>query len=498
MTPAVSRALQSASRWAKQEGMNAVLPAHILWALLEEEEGRAVTLLKNAQLDWEEFQQARPVSLDEEESDKELTISDECREILIDARELARLISPDREISSEALLVTLLRQESTLRQGLEQFGLEFAKLEKDIIGDAGAPVELDEPLELGPPREQIDLARIMDANANRAREALRVIEDYCRFVLNDAFLTRELKELRHGLKDTLSVLPTADLLDARETIQDVGTAISTESESTRLSLISVAQVNLKRLQEALRCLEENGKVVSAEMGKQIEALRYRSYTLERALLRGTESRERLASCQIQLLVTGATCKKGLESTVTNALRAGVDIIQLREKELTDNELLKRAKQVRQWTNDANALFIVNDRPDIARLAQADGVHLGQDDLSIQDARRVLGPGALIGVSTHSLEQVRQAVLDGADYIGIGPTFLSQTKDYTEEHLAGVAFVQQATEETSLPAFVIGGVSPKTLPQALATGAKRVAVSHCVCQSEEPGAIVTDLLRLLNS
>src|SRR5207248_6725982 len=102
----------------------------------------------------------------------------------------------------------------------------------------------------------------------------------------------------------------------------------------------------------------------------------------------------------------------------------------RQKELSDRELLERAREIRRWTREAGALFIVNDRPDIARLVEADGVHLGQDDLPVKEARRILGPDALIGVSTHDIEQLRQAVLDGASYIGVGPTFPSDTKDFT--------------------------------------------------------------------
>src|SRR5437764_4528103 len=100
------------------------------------------------------------------------------------------------------------------------------------------------------------------------------------------------------------------------------------------------------------------------------------------------------------------------------------IFQLREKTLSDRDFLERARNVRRWTRKAGTLFIVNDRPDIARLAEADGVHLGQDDMSVADAQKVLGGNLLIGVSTHSEAQLRKAVIDGANYIGIGPTFPS--------------------------------------------------------------------------
>src|SRR3712207_5176281 len=131
------------------------------------------------------------------------------------------------------------------------------------------------------------------------------------------------------------------------------------------------------------------------------------------------------------------------------------MVQLREKSLSDRELLERARQVRRWTRETGTLFIVNDRPDIARLAEADGVHLGQEELPVKEARRLLGPEALVGVSTHDLEQVGQALRDGASYVGVGPTFPSQTKPFPD--FPGLEFVRQAAAETSLPAFVIGGV-----------------------------------------
>src|SRR5207248_5017898 len=129
---------------------------------------------------------------------------------------------------------------------------------------------------------------------------------------------------------------------------------------------------------------------------------------------------RLEKARLYVLLTGATCTAALDWTIREAAGGGADMFQLREKTLSDRELLERARNVRQWTRETGTLFIINDRPDVARLVEADGVHLGQDDLSVKEARRVLGPGPLIGVSTHTPEQVRRAVLDGGSYLGVGP------------------------------------------------------------------------------
>jgi thiamine-phosphate pyrophosphorylase len=343
----------------------------------------------------------------------------------------------------------------------------------------------------------MDAARILDANANRAREALRVVEDYCRFALDDAYLSGTLKQMRHDLTEILTELDDKKIvgLAARETLGDVGTRLITPQELIRQSPEDVVQANLKRLQEALRSLEEYAKLSRPALGQALELLRYRSYTLERAIVLGTDARQRLTHARLYLLVTGSLCTAALDWTIAEAVAGGVQVVQLREKELNDRELLERARQVRQWTRDAGILFIMNDRPDIARLVEADGVHLGQDELPVKEARRIVGPDTLIGVSTHDIEQVRWAIDQGASYIGIGPTFPSGTKAFGQ--LAGLEFIRQATAETSLPAFAIGGVNSNNIADAVAAGARRVAVCQAICQAEDPRRVAAGMRRILD-
>jgi thiamine-phosphate pyrophosphorylase len=182
-------------------------------------------------------------------------------------------------------------------------------------------------------------------------------------------------------------------------------------------------------------------------------------------------------------------------TVREALAGGAQVIQLREKSLPDRDAMAIAHMVRRATRDADALFVVNDRPDIARLADADGVHVGQEELSVKDARRIVGPHALVGVSTHSIEQARQAVLDGANYIGVGPTFPSSTKSF--DVFPGLALIQQVRAEIRLPAFAIGGIDQDRIDDVIAAGARRVAVSSAVCGAEDPRAAAADLRRRLD-
>lgn len=342
--------------------------------------------------------------------------------------------------------------------------------------------------------DRSDTFRILDAAANRVREGLRVAEDYARFALDDAHLSRRLKELRHELAGLLAGFDRETLCSARDTLRDVGTAISTESEAVRRVPLDVVRANLRRAQEGLRTLEEFGKLVDPATAAGFERLRYLAYTVEKAILTADAARERLADCRLCLLVTQANCRGGAEHVVREALAAGAGMVQVREKSLSDRELIGHARRVRGWTREAGALFIVNDRPDIAALVDADGVHVGQDDLPVREARRIVGPEKLIGVSTHDIAQARQAVLDGADYLGVGPTFPSRTKEF--ESLAGLEFVREVAAEVSLTWFAIGGIDAGNLAQVVAAGARRIAVSGAICAAESPGEATRRLLDAL--
>lgn len=477
-SPAVRRIIETALNGPAAPAATlkqAVAGRLLLLALIAEEEGRACQLLEAHGL-------ARDVVVSKlgDQSDGRPLLLDR---LLADARVLSRERDAEGTVTSEFFLIALLQSDEALGGALAAWGLDVAALVRAVLGDERPPLPVDDSLRLADEPGRLGAGRILDVNANRAREALRILDDFCRFERNDAYLTEEFKRLRHDLSGLLDSLPPEWLLASRETIQDVGTGIGAPAELIRSSPRDVARVNLKRLQEALRSLEEFGKIASATFAEGIEQLRYRSYTLEKALLLGDAARAALAEVRLYVLLTGARCAAALDWTIAEAAAGGAGMFQLREKELDDRELLARARLARHWAHQAGALFIVNDRPDIAHLAEADGVHLGQDDMPVHEARRILGPDALIGVSTHNLEQVRQAVLDGASYIGIGPMYSSTTKEFAE--LAGPEFVKAALAETSLPAFAIGGINLQTIDSAVAAGVRRVAVSSAIATAEEP-------------
>ncbi|MEX2558809.1 MAG: thiamine phosphate synthase, partial [Pirellulales bacterium] len=346
------------------------------------------------------------------------------------------------------------------------------------------------------PYERPRVARILDAAANRAREALRVIEDYARFALDDAGLTSQIKQLRHAISQTLSALVPRQALAARDTEADVGTGLTAASESRRADLESVLTANFKRLEESLRSLEEYGKLLDPALAGQCKQWRYRSYTLHRSVVLAGRTHLRPDLPRLCVLVDGGPSEAAFAERIEALLAAGVRLLQLRDKTLDDRLLLARARTARSLTRAAAALLIINDRADLAALVNADGVHVGQHDLAVSEARAMVSGSALVGVSTHSLAQARQAEADGADYIGVGPTFASNTKRFEPGELQGAELLRAVAAEIHLPAFAIGGIDRGNLPQVLASGFSRVAVSGAVAQAAHPASAAAELLEML--
>ncbi len=348
-----------------------------------------------------------------------------------------------------------------------------------------------EPSTAAPEETTLDWCRLVDAAANRSRESLRVIEDYVRFVLDDRHLVKRLKSVRHEVAQLAGLLLPAGYLAARDTLTDVGTEVHGSGEDARTDMGHVAMVNFGRLEEALRSLEEFGKLVDPSTARRCKALRYDAYTLHKAVGTTGESLGRFPAHAVYVLVDGRDREDELIELVTGLVRAGVSAIQLRDKRLDDRELMARARAIRAATRGTNVLFIVNDRADVAAVSEADGVHIGQDELSVRDVRRIVGSRALVGVSTHNLHQARQAVLEGASYLGAGPTFMSKTKSFAA--YPGIDYLRQVAAEISLPTFAIGGITEANLEQVLAAGMRRVAVSGGVMHSADPVAAARRLV-----
>lgn len=457
------------------------------------DEGRATEILREAGVEFS--------PMPRENASVELRSYSEWQRTLIrQADHFVVLTNSNDPTGTEHLLLAALSLDAELARRLAPFGVTEASVltqvtqaDPELSGPEQALVQIT-PANQGLP-EGVGLSRILDASANRAREGLRVVEDYVRFHLDDALLSGELKSIRHLLTRTLSHLGQAHWISSRDTLHDVGTLGTLASERQRGSLSDVLRANLKRIEEALRTLEEYGKLIDSQLSLQISQCRYRMYTVEKGLETAIQSRQRLAECRLYLLVTAADCRYGAEQTIRHSVEKGVDVVQLREKQMSDREFVRYARRVREWTADAGTLLIINDRPDLAVAAGADGVHLGQDDLDVQAARRILGRHGLIGVSTHSPEQAQRAIFEGADYLGVGPVFPSATKDFSE--FPGLDYVRYVAKNTCLPWFAIGGINAENLPDVLQAGGERVAVSSVICRAPHPQGVTETLKALLS-
>lgn len=323
-----------------------------------------------------------------------------------------------------------------------------------------------------------------------------MVEDYQRMVLSDGHLSQLAKQLRHDLALAAQRVSSAERYASRNTLGDVGTTNTTPGEAVRRDPADVATASFRRTAEALRTIEEYGKLIDETLAATCEQLRYRLYTLEKATGLTCETLTRLAGVRLCVLVEAGDSDHSFCEQVAALVEAGVGAIQLRDKRCDDRLLLARARQLVAATRQSDTQAIVNDRPDIAAAAHADGVHLGQNDLPVCEARTIVGPRQLIGVSTHSLEQAKQAVLEGANYLGAGPTFASTTKAFAK--FPGLDYLRQVSDEVSLPTFAIGGITASNLADVLATGIQRVAVAGAVTGASDPASAAQALQSALKN
>ncbi len=330
--------------------------------------------------------------------------------------------------------------------------------------------------------------RILDANLDRAREGLRVIEDWCRFGLNRGDLTETLKHLRQQLAQW----HTPELRLARDTPGDPGTPLTHPDEAQRSSLTHVLQANFCRVQEALRVLEEYGKLHSMAMGAACKQMRYQVYTLESQVL-GDARRQQLLTARLYLVTAPVD---NVLATVEAALAGGLRLVQYRDKDTDDRDRLALAQQLKDLCHRYGALFLVNDRVDLALAVDADGVHLGQKDLPIATARTLLGPQRIIGRSTTNPEEMAKALADGADYIGVGPVYATPTKP--DRAAAGLDYVRYAADHATVPWYAIGGIDGENLADVLAAGAERVAIVRAIMQAAQPTPVTRGLIAQVSS
>lgn len=197
---------------------------------------------------------------------------------------------------------------------------------------------------------------------------------------------------------------------------------------------------------------------------------------------GSERRERLRAARLYLVTGARPGGRPLADVLAAALRGGVDLVQLREKDAPDEAILAAAAEARALCDAHGALLLVNDRPDLAARAGADGVHVGQDDMTVAEARAIVGPQLLVGLSTHTPGEIDAA---DADYIGVGPVHATPTKP--GRLAVGLDLVRHAAAHAGMPWFAIGGIDPLSVDAVVEAGATRIAVVRAITEAEDPEA-----------
>jgi thiamine-phosphate pyrophosphorylase len=334
--------------------------------------------------------------------------------------------------------------------------------------------------------------RIIDANFNRAREAIRVIEDYCRFALNSAPLSERAKQLRHQLSAAINKLDAGRLISSRDTLGDVGAGKTVDTQLTRSSLNDCFTAGCKRLTEALRTLAEMSHTQNRAVAETIEKLRFAAYALEKDIVLFAEPAEKFKRVGLYVVIT-SNLPADVISLAHKCVAGGADCIQIRAKGINDDTLFATAVEFVQICKAAGVLGIINDRVDIAVAAGADGVHLGQNDLPIEQARKLELSPLIIGKSTHSLKQLYAACSEAPAYVSLGPVFASETKPDVE--VAGLNYVREGTKKligTGIGNVAIGGITPDNVTEVLDAGATAIAVSSGVAKAADAAELCRKL------
>tara|TARA_B100000212_G_scaffold156944_1_gene117919 strand:- start:37 stop:1092 length:1056 start_codon:yes stop_codon:yes gene_type:complete len=336
------------------------------------------------------------------------------------------------------------------------------------------------------------IAQILDANLDRAREGLRVLEDWARFGVGKDELVKELKNYRqllgkHHLKE---------YKDSRNFTKDTSTGLSHREQQKRKSINSLISANCSRVQEALRVIEEYSRNINVELSSLSSKIRYEIYQIEITLLNYSSNKELIEVLLKNNLYFISNQSPKVHQIIESVLKGGIKIIQHRFKDGSDFQNLQDAIKIRQLCTIHDALFIVNDRVDIALACNADGVHLGQDDIDISSARRILGFSKLIGVSANKSSEIKSAIRDGADYLGIGPVF--ETPSKKEKIPLGIKKIKEITQDVSIPFFIIGGIKQENLPILKMNGFRKVALISEIANSVNPQEKAIMLIKQLEN
>ena len=335
--------------------------------------------------------------------------------------------------------------------------------------------------------------RLIDANLDRVVEGLRVVGELLRFVAEREDLTASVRDLRHNVVAAIQRVPQLQkrAIAARDSESDVGRGLASSSYR---DVLDVAHANWSRAQESIRTLEEVSRAYVPGLADALGPLRYDAYVLEQATLSCLSAfvvRSKLDFGLYVVLGQKQQMGRDFETVTRAAIAGGAECIQLRAKELGKRDILDWARRLRGITAEAGVTFVINDHIDIALAAGADGVHLGQDDLPIPEARAIAGPDLILGASTHSLDQALVAEQEGASYINVGPVFPTMTKEGARAPV-GPELLGNVLRQIKTPMTCMGGINAWNIGQVLAQGASRVAVVSAVVGADDIAGAAREL------
>jgi len=340
--------------------------------------------------------------------------------------------------------------------------------------------------------EDLRIYQIIDANLDRAREGLRVLEDWARFGLSKEKYVERIKNFRQILgKNHLKVYK-----QSRNHIEDKCKGLSHQEQINRKSPEQIISSNSGRVQEALRVIEEFSRIHNKKLSEIASEIRYEIYTLEIDLLSLTKCKKSEELLRENDLYVITNQKENLLEIIEEILIAGVRIIQYRFKTGTDKNHLQEAIQIKNLCKKYNSLFIINDRVDLVIASNADGIHLGQDDLDLKTARKLLGYSKIIGISANNEIDISNALKDGCDYLGIGPVFKTETKKNKKP--IGIENIKTLTKDLNIPWFAIGGIKSNNISYLKRNGFKKVALVSQLMDSEDPKKDAIMILKELSN
>ena len=345
---------------------------------------------------------------------------------------------------------------------------------------------------------KLSIYRVIDANGNRACEGLRMVEDICRFSLESTPLTAQYKHLRHTITKALIEMDSASrqLLHSRNTTDDIGVDRKAIKGEPKSSFYDLFRANCRRAEEALRVLEESSQLIEkSKLAGVFAACRYDLYTLESSTI---PCFPRQAFQKVRLyLVTEESLSMGRStlSVVQEAIKGGIDAVQLREPEMPLSRKIALGREIRKITRDSGTLFIVNDRPDLAMILDADGVHLGQDDLPVAEARKLMGSDILIGKSTHNWTQALEASKEDIDYLSVGPIYQTTSKKNAWAPV-GIPLLSRVSARVKMPIVAIGGITVANLKNVLECGEVTIAVISAIVHSKNIRSSTRKLKQLI--